>query len=86
MSNQPLAERLHNPIIRKFEKRKVRSPFIDNTFVGADLAEMQLISKFNKGFKFVLCVIQSPSIARVWNTHFIIFSFRERDSFPEGIF
>ena len=25
--------------------------------MGADLADMQLISKFNKGFAFVLCVI-----------------------------
>ena len=25
--------------------------------MGADLADMQLLSKFNKGFKFLLCVI-----------------------------
>ena len=25
---------------------------------GADLADMQLISKFHKGFRFVLCVIE----------------------------
>ena len=43
-----LAEELHKPIIRKFEKRKVHSPFIDNIW-GADLADIQLISKFNKG-------------------------------------
>ena len=49
-------EELHKPIIRKFEKRKVRSPFIDNIW-GADLADMQLISKFNKGIRFLLCVI-----------------------------
>ena len=24
---------------------------------GADLADMQLISKFNKGFRFLLCLI-----------------------------
>ena len=30
--------------------------FKDNTW-GADLADMQLISKFNKGFRFLLCVI-----------------------------
>ena len=29
---------------------------------------------------------QSGSIARVWKTHFIIFSFRTRDLFPEWIF
>ena len=47
---------LHKPIIRKIEKRKVHSSFIDN-ILGADLADMQLISKFNKGFRFLFCVI-----------------------------
>ena len=54
--NIQLAEELHKPIIRKFEKRKVYSSFRDNIW-GADLADMQLISKFNKGFRFLLCVI-----------------------------
>ena len=56
MSNKELAEELFKPIFRKFENRKVHSPFIDN-IQGADLAYMQLISKFNKGFRFLLCVI-----------------------------
>ena len=56
ISNKELAEELHKPIIRKSEKRKVHSPFLDNTW-GVDLAHMQLISKFNKGFRFLLCVI-----------------------------
>ena len=56
MSNKELAEELHKPNIRKFEKRKVHSPFIDNIW-GADLAGIQLISKFNKGIRFSLCVI-----------------------------
>ena len=54
--NLQLAEELHKPIIRKFKKRKVYSGFKDNIW-GADLADMQLISKFNKGFRFLLCVI-----------------------------
>ena len=45
----------HKLIIRKFKKRKVHSSFIDNIW-DADLADMQLISKFNKGIRF-LCVI-----------------------------
>ena len=49
-------EELHKPIIRKFNKRKKQSPFIDNIW-GADLADMQLISKFDKKFRFLLCVI-----------------------------
>ena len=56
ISNKELAEELHKPIIRKFKKRKVHSHFIDNIW-GADLADMQLITKFNKGFRFLLCVI-----------------------------
>ena len=39
ISNQELAEELHKPVIRKFKKRKVHSPFIDNIW-GADLADM----------------------------------------------
>ena len=54
--NQQLAEELHKPIIRKFEKRKVYSTFKDNIW-GADLADMQLLSKYNKGIRFLLCVI-----------------------------
>ena len=56
MSNKELAEELHKPIIRKFEKRKVHSSFKDNSW-GADLADIELISKFNKEFRFLLCVI-----------------------------
>ena len=56
ISNKKLAEELHKPIIRTFNKRKVQSPFIDNIWL-ADLADMQLISKFNERFRFLLCVI-----------------------------
>ena len=54
--NEQLAEELHKPIIRKFKKRTVYSGSKDNIW-GADLADMQLISKFNKGFRFLLRVI-----------------------------
>ena len=54
--NIKLANELHKPIIRKFNKRKVYSSFKDNIWV-ADLADMQLLSKFNKGIKDLLCVI-----------------------------
>ena len=56
MSNNELAEELRKPIIRKFKKKeKVYSSFIENIW-GADLADMQLISKLNKGIRFLLCV------------------------------
>ena len=54
--NKELAKELHIPIIRNFNKRKVHSLLIDNISI-ADLADIQLISKFNKGFRFLLCVI-----------------------------
>ena len=53
-----IAEELRKPITRKSNKRKVHSLFIDNIW-GADLADMQLISKFKKGFRILLCVIYS---------------------------
>ena len=56
LNNEKLAEELHKTIIRKFKKRTVYSGFKENIW-GADLADTQLISKFNKGFRFWLCVI-----------------------------
>ena len=55
-SNEELAKELHKSIIRKFKKRTVYSGFKDNIW-GADLADMQLIRKFNKGFRFLLSFI-----------------------------
>ena len=54
--NEELADKLHKPVIKNFKKREVYSAFRDN-ISAADLADMQLISKFNKGFRFLLCVI-----------------------------
>ena len=54
--NIQLASELQKPIIKKFNKRKVYSSFKGNIWV-VDLAHMQLLSKFNKGFRFLLCVI-----------------------------
>ena len=51
-----LADELHKPIIKKFKKRKVYSQFKDNIW-GVDLADMQSLSKKNKGIKYHLCVI-----------------------------
>ena len=54
--NYQLANELHKPIIRKFKKRKVYSSFRDNIW-GVDLADMQSLSKYNKGIKYLLCAI-----------------------------
>ena len=53
--NKQLTEEVHKPIIKKFKKRKVYSTFKDNIW-GVDLADMQLIRRFNKGFRLLLCV------------------------------
>ena len=54
--NEQLADELHKPIIRKFKKRKIYSAFKDNIW-AADLADMQLLSRYNKGIRFLSCVI-----------------------------
>ena len=54
--NEQLAEELHKPIIKEFKKRNVYSSFKENIW-GVDLANMQLISKFVKGIRFLLCVV-----------------------------
>ena len=56
MRNQQLVNGVHEPIIRKFKKRKVYSSFKDNIW-GVDLADMTLISKYNKGIRYLLCGI-----------------------------
>ena len=54
--NKDLAKELHKPVIKKFNKRKVYSRFKDNIW-GVDLADMQSLSKKNKGIKYFLCAI-----------------------------
>ena len=59
MSNdwsQQLAEELHKPITRNFRKRRVISYGIDKIW-AADLVEIQKYSKWNKGIKYLLMVI-----------------------------
>ena len=51
-----LADELHKPAIKKFNKRKVYSQFKDNIW-GVDLADMQSLSRKNKGIKYLLCAI-----------------------------
>ena len=55
-SSSILADELHKPIIKKFDKRKVYSQFKDNIW-GVDLADMQSLSRKNKSIKHLLCAI-----------------------------
>ena len=54
--NYQLANELHKPIMRKFQKRKVYSSFRDNIW-GVDLADMQILSAYNQVNKYSLCAI-----------------------------
>ena len=56
MSAKLLAKEEHRPIIRIFKRKKLYLLFKNNLW-GADLADMQLRSKFNKRIRFLLCVI-----------------------------
>ena len=55
-----LADELHKPIIKKFDKRKVYSQFKDDIW-GVDLADMQSLSRKNKGIEYLLSVIDLDS-------------------------
>ena len=55
-SSSILADELHKPIIKKFDKRKLYSQFKDNIW-GVDLADMQSLNRKNKGIKYLLCAI-----------------------------
>ena len=56
ISNQQPADELQKPIIKKFKEGRVYSSFKDN-ILGVNLADMQLISKCNKGITFLICMI-----------------------------
>ena len=54
--NYQLANDFINQLLENLKKRKVYSRFRNNIW-GADLDDMQLIRKFNEGFRFLLCII-----------------------------
>ena len=56
VKKKSLAEELHKPIRRKFKKRRVLGSGIDRIW-AADLVDMQAFSKFNRGVKYLLAVI-----------------------------
>ena len=56
VSSSILADERHKRIIRKFNIRKAYSQFKDNIW-GADLADMQSLSRKHKGIIYLLCAI-----------------------------
>ena len=65
--DQKLAKELHRPIARKFQWPKLYLSY-QNSIWDADLANMELISKYNKRAKFLLCVIDIYSKC-AWVSH-----------------
>ena len=53
--NHQLANELHRQIITKIKRRKIFSSFRDIIW-GVDLADMQSLSKYNRGIKYFLIV------------------------------
>ena len=49
-----------NQLLENLKKEKCILD-LEIMFGGADLTDMQLLSKFNKGFRFLLCVIDTYS-------------------------
>ena len=52
--NYQLVNEIQRQIIRIMKRRKVYSSFKDNNW-GVDLADMQSLSKYNKGIRYLLC-------------------------------
>ena len=53
---QQLADELHKPIKRNFTRRRVIANHIDEIW-ASDLVKMQQLSKWNKGYRYLLMVI-----------------------------
>ena len=59
--NEQLADELHKPVIRKSKIRKVYSAFKVNIW-AANLADIQLITKFRLGFYYVLLIFTANTL------------------------
>ena len=53
-----LADELHKPIRRKFRKRRVFANEVDSMW-AADLVDMQSFSRSNKGYKYIMMIIDA---------------------------
>ena len=56
ISNKESEKELHKRIIRKLKEKKSAFIFYEQ-YLGADLADIQLIKKFDKIFRLLLCLI-----------------------------
>lgn len=60
MSKRQLIDELHKSVLKNFKRRKVVIKGIDETW-QADLIDMSTYAKQNKGFHFILTVIDNFS-------------------------
>ena len=54
--NEELVEELHEPVTKKFKRRKDYTRFRGNIW-GANLVEIESLSSKNKNVKYLLCVV-----------------------------
>ena len=54
--NEELAQELHKPVRKHFKKRRVISKHVDDIW-AADLVDMRYYSRANKGYKYILMII-----------------------------
>ena len=54
--SEEIANELHKPVRKHFKKRRVISKHVDDIW-AADLVDMQYYSRSNKGFKYILMII-----------------------------
>ena len=71
-SSSILADKLHKPVIKKLNKRKVYSQYKNNIW-GVDLADMKLLNKQNEGIKYLLCPIDLSPMPYIVNTHSLFY-------------
>ena len=55
-ANEVQAQELQEPVVKKFKRRKVYARFKDHIW-AAVMVEMGSLSSFNRGVKYLLCVI-----------------------------
>ena len=67
-----LADELHKPVVKKFQKRDVYVNGI-NKIWAADLVDMQSFSRFNRGAKYLLTVVD------VFSKYGWMFPLKEKD-------
>ena len=70
ITNKNLAEELHKPVIRKYWKKSTFTSCRQS--LAADLPDIQLISKFNKGFRFLLFVID------IYNKYALVITLKDK--------